>query len=694
MSAEKYRKLLEEIREGIKDFSEAAGKFPPSAVFFALACAILIAAYQIKWLKREELIALFAVTLVICCLLGSLFWKKDQWDRKKRPQKEELSGKYFFGIDIGSENIEYCIIDYGPFDLNGGRKNKCVNPEPLYKGSKKTPRRNGLYELEDVCKVTSEIIYELAHKAKTIIAKKPIRGIGIGLPGMVDPVNGTLVKSPSLKWENVRFVHHLVNGDIGAYKGVEWNTIQDVIARGETAIPIKIDNDVRCATRFMWKRCPEDNKNMVCIFIGNGLGSGIVLNGKMFYGKQFYAGEAGHTIISSLIPSGIPFCNCREKDRPRDGHWEAHVCSYGMVNAMENLLNDQKRISSDGAENFRREYLQGPVDEGEVTNTIRNDAEFQKLSGNLLNMFFENSNGNELDFRKEAAHSIENLKVSETAKKELFSLLNRSLREGSIQKRALENIAMEETGLSALFLNPLDNDGLIFKRNAPSLIDKMRVAKKTKQELTRHWQASQASTKLKKVNTYIISAAYYNNNHYVMQIVENFFEYVAIGVANYINILNPDIVYLGGGMVRGFFYGRKSMPFKISREDFNEKMSAKIEEPDKLWEEMENRGYLDNGWPTMRFNEDKARTRFKNDFLGKYSDGSLNEVIDLLKENSLQKPVGTAFFDIVKNHALPNLNRDDLQVEESEKRYLASMGAALIFKDESYAEYCRNNKVN
>lgn len=117
--------------------------------------------------------------------------------------------------------------------------------------------------------------------------RRPPVGIGVAVPGQVDLRAGTLKFGPGLAVRNVPFRTALAS----TYPGV----------------PIRVDNDARCATRCeLHLGVGRDFESFVCIFVGTGVGSGAVINGRVHFGQNFCAGEIGHTKIDS---SGPP-CSC------------------------------------------------------------------------------------------------------------------------------------------------------------------------------------------------------------------------------------------------------------------------------------------------------------------------------------------------------------------------------------------------
>lgn len=116
-----------------------------------------------------------------------------------------------------------------------------------------------------------------------------ILGIGIAVSGFVDSVAGTCLFSPILGWHGVELARPLAE---------------------RFGVPVHVENDVNALTlaeaRYGAGRGTTD---FVCITVGEGLGAGIVIGGKLYRGAFGGAGEFGHTLFD---PSG-PRCRCGER---------------------------------------------------------------------------------------------------------------------------------------------------------------------------------------------------------------------------------------------------------------------------------------------------------------------------------------------------------------------------------------------
>lgn len=89
--------------------------------------------------------------------------------------------------------------------------------------------------------------------------------------------------------------------------GVRNVPIRNAISAAFPGVPVRVDNDARCATRCeLHIGSGRDFDSFVCMFIGTGIGSSAVVDRGIVYGHNFCAGEIGHTKIAS---SGPP-CTC------------------------------------------------------------------------------------------------------------------------------------------------------------------------------------------------------------------------------------------------------------------------------------------------------------------------------------------------------------------------------------------------
>ena len=116
-----------------------------------------------------------------------------------------------------------------------------------------------------------------------------VQGIGIGIcaPGPLDPQTGVILNPPNLPcWRNFPLAEAL---------------------RAHYPIPVKVDNDANAAAlaETRWGAA-RGYANVFYATIGTGIGTGIVLDGKIFHGRTGSAGEGGHVSIDYRGPR----CRC------------------------------------------------------------------------------------------------------------------------------------------------------------------------------------------------------------------------------------------------------------------------------------------------------------------------------------------------------------------------------------------------
>jgi glucokinase len=116
-----------------------------------------------------------------------------------------------------------------------------------------------------------------------------VAGVGVGLPGFVDSVNG--------------IVHHLTNVP-------GWDEVPLTrLIRERTGLPATIDNDVNAMTYGEWKYgAARGAQHAICITLGTGVGGGLILDGRLYRGAQLAAGEIGHASIDYRGKTG-PYGN-------------------------------------------------------------------------------------------------------------------------------------------------------------------------------------------------------------------------------------------------------------------------------------------------------------------------------------------------------------------------------------------------
>lgn len=205
--------------------------------------------------------------------------------------------KVCFGVDVGGTSIKF-----GMFDLGGVL---------LEKWETKTPIGDGEILLKEIARN----IMEAAKEGE--IALADITGIGVGIPGPVR-ADGYVEASVNLDIRNLS-----VSKDLSKLLG---------------GTPVYTANDANTAALGeMWQGGGKGYKNLVLITLGTGVGSGIVIDGKVVTGKRGVAGEIGHIMVN---PDEPEMCNCGGQ-----GCLDQIASATGLVNNMNRLINTTKPLA-------------------------------------------------------------------------------------------------------------------------------------------------------------------------------------------------------------------------------------------------------------------------------------------------------------------------------------------------------------
>ncbi len=117
------------------------------------------------------------------------------------------------------------------------------------------------------------------------LTDRPILGIGIGTAGLIDTTVGTVLEAVNLDWHDV---------PLGS------------LLAARTGLPVYVANDSQATALaehvFGWPR----TSNLIVVKVGDGIGAGLVLDGRLYQGDGFGAGEIGHTTVR---PGGSA-CRC------------------------------------------------------------------------------------------------------------------------------------------------------------------------------------------------------------------------------------------------------------------------------------------------------------------------------------------------------------------------------------------------
>ena len=142
-------------------------------------------------------------------------------------------------------------------------------------------------------KIMPDIIGSIKHHLDLYqLTSADFLGIGMGSPGAVDRIEGTVTGAFNLNWATSQ-------------------PVRETMER-ETGIPFCIDNDANVAALGeKWRGAGGDNADVVFITLGTGVGGGIVVDGNLIHGTAGSGGEIGHMTVD---PDGFE-CTCGKKGR-------------------------------------------------------------------------------------------------------------------------------------------------------------------------------------------------------------------------------------------------------------------------------------------------------------------------------------------------------------------------------------------
>jgi glucokinase len=173
--------------------------------------------------------------------------------------------RYLVGVDIGGTNIVVgTVAEDGSAVLGVGQ-------------APTLPEEGPQAVVGRIARLVQGSIAEAQRSAG--VSRDRIAGVGIGSPGPLDRERGVVLLTPNLGWRDL--------------------PLRDLVSEA-TGLPASLDNDANCAIYGeWWAGAARGSKFVVGLTIGTGIGGGIVIDGKLYYGTSGVAGEVGHTTIDS-----------------------------------------------------------------------------------------------------------------------------------------------------------------------------------------------------------------------------------------------------------------------------------------------------------------------------------------------------------------------------------------------------------
>ena len=231
---------------------------------------------------------------------------------------------YVISVDIGTFSTKIGVVK-----INGEMIQKHVIPAK----DNNVPTKG----------LSLEELYEKIEEAIAAYGDEKLMGIGIGVSGMVDCRQGRIIFCPNFSgWDNI---------PIGS------------LLEERFQVPAFLDTSPRCmALAEQWFGVGQNVKNQIFATFGYGsIGSGIILESRLFRGGKDFAGELGHV---QVVSEGIP-CTCGNQ-----GCIEVYVTMPMIVKAIRNAVRENAGYSpikflAESADDISKDIIVKALNEGD-----------------------------------------------------------------------------------------------------------------------------------------------------------------------------------------------------------------------------------------------------------------------------------------------------------------------------------------
>ena len=196
---------------------------------------------------------------------------------------------------------------------------------------------------------------------------KQVRAIGIGAPGAVDPDSGEVIFAPNLRWEKAPLKAELEK---------------------RLGIPVFVENDCNVCTLGVHEvELKGKPRHLLGVFIGTGIGGGLIIDGRLYGGFNRTAGEIGHMILEVNGPKcGCGNKGCFEALASRTSIFReiARRIKEGGKSALVDMLQPGEQISDLKSGDLRKAIRRG---DKLVEQVIEEAAEYTGIAiANLVNI--------------------------------------------------------------------------------------------------------------------------------------------------------------------------------------------------------------------------------------------------------------------------------------------------------------------
>lgn len=193
---------------------------------------------------------------------------------------------FAIGVEVTKSYLSGVVMDYNQTVIY---QHRITFPIPFFSNE---PLSQGEALLQLLVHLIDLLLEHVPHAGRNL-------GICVGTQGIIDSSKGEVIHSPYLGWHHVAVKQRLA---------------------GRYSVPIYVENNVRAFARGeVWSRTGEnsaDLSHVLCIYLDEGVGAALVMNGQVYTGADYNAGEMGHMKISF----DGPLCYCGQR-----GCLEAYV---------------------------------------------------------------------------------------------------------------------------------------------------------------------------------------------------------------------------------------------------------------------------------------------------------------------------------------------------------------------------------
>jgi predicted NBD/HSP70 family sugar kinase len=181
---------------------------------------------------------------------------------------------------------------------------------------------NGRFSSQEIfptAKNQSDALNEIASRLRKLMkanAGQTFEGVGVSLPGRIDPTTQRLVFAPNLNWNDC--------------------DLKKPIARA-TGLDVALENAANaCALAEVWFGREGGAGDLIVVTVSEGIGTGIFMNGQLVRGPGGMGGEFGHTVMD---PTG-PVCSCGNR-----GCWEVFASNTAAIRNYLEIRRDNCGLS-------------------------------------------------------------------------------------------------------------------------------------------------------------------------------------------------------------------------------------------------------------------------------------------------------------------------------------------------------------